>query len=146
MSIIIKQPTTKQEFKALYALRYHVLRESLGLPKGSEKDDFEPISAHFIAVDNSTNEIVGNVKLFEKSTGIGQFSHLAVAENQQGKGIGKMLVEAVENKARELKYHTIGTLTRLTATDFYQKCGYEKVGISGSLFGKLQMMWMEKKI
>jgi N-acetylglutamate synthase-like GNAT family acetyltransferase len=146
MTIIIKQPTTKEEFKALYALRYHVLRESLGLPKGSEKDDFEPISIHFIAVDSATGEIVGNVKLFEKSAGIGQFSHLAVAENQQGKGIGKQLVDAVENKARELNYHTIGTLTRLTATDFYQKCGYQKVGISGSLFGKLQMMWMEKKI
>jgi len=35
--IIIKSPQTRDEFKAYYALRYHVLREPLGLPHGTEK-------------------------------------------------------------------------------------------------------------
>lgn len=144
--IIIRSPQTKGEFKAYYALRYHILREPLGQHPGSEKDDYEPISIHFMAVDDQTHEIVGVVKLFEKDPGIGQFSHLAVAEAYQRKGIGRMLIDAVEQKAREIGYHKLGTLTRLTATGFYERCGYKPIGITGVLFGKLQMMWMEKDL
>jgi N-acetylglutamate synthase-like GNAT family acetyltransferase len=144
--IVIRTPKTKEEFKAYYALRYKILREPLGQPRGSEKDDYEPISYHFMAVDDQTNEIVGVVKLFEKESGIGQYSHIAVADAYQGKGIGRMLIEAVEQKSRELGYKRLGTLTRLTATGFYERCGYQPIGITGVLFGKLQMMWMEKDL
>jgi GNAT superfamily N-acetyltransferase len=144
--ILIKSPKTKEDYKAYYALRYRILREPLGLPKGTEKDDYEPISIHFMAVNDGTGEIVGVVKLFEKEPGVGQFSHIAVSESYQHQGIGKLLIATVEKKSRELGYHTLGTTTRLTATDFYEKCGYEPRGISGDIFGKLQMMWMDKKL
>lgn len=142
--IEITSPKTKEEFKAYYALRFRILREPLGQHRGSEKDDYEPISHHFMAIDTDTREIVGVVKLFEKESGVGQFSHIAVAEEYQHKGIGRMLIETVEKKARELGYTRLGTLTRLTATGFYERCGYQPIGITGVLFGKLQMMWMEK--
>jgi len=144
--IIIQHPRTKEEFKKLYALRYHVLREPIGLPRGTEKDDYEPISTHYIAVDDQTGDIVGTAKLFEKEPGVGQFSHIAVSDKYQNRGVGKLLVEEIEKQCRVSGYHTLGTLTRVTATGFYEKCGFKKMGISGSLFGKLQMMWMEKTI
>jgi len=144
--IAIRTPKTKEEFKAYYALRYRVLREPLGQPHGSEKDDYEPISQHYMAVDTTTGHIVGAVKLFEKETGVGQYSHLAVAEAYQGRGVGRMLIDTVESRSRELGYTKLGTLTRLTATGFYEKCGYKPMGITGVLFGKLQMMWMEKDL
>ncbi len=144
--IVIRHPETKEDFKKLYALRYKILREPLGLPRGTEKDDYEPISTHFIAVDSDTGEIVGTAKLFEKEPGVGQFSHIAVDEKYQHRGIGKMLVDEIEKLCCQKGYHTLGTLTRITATGFYEKCGFSKVGISGNLFGKLQMMWMEKKL
>jgi N-acetylglutamate synthase-like GNAT family acetyltransferase len=144
--IAIRTPKTKEDFKAYYALRYHVLREPLGQPHGSEKDDYEPISEHYMAVDDSTGQIIGAVKLFEKEPGVGQFSHLAVAEACQGQGIGRQLIDTVEARARTLGYSKLGTLTRLTATGFYEKCGYRPIGITGVLFGKLQMMWMEKNL
>jgi len=144
--IVIKSPQNKEDFRAYYALRYKVLREPLGQPHGTEKDDFEPISTHYMAVNEETREIVGVVKLFEKAPGVGQFSHLAVSDAYQKKGIGRMLVEHVEQKAREAGYKKMGTLTRLTATGFYERCGYKPMGITGVLFGKLQMMWMEKDL
>ena len=144
--VVIRSPKTKEEFKAYYALRFHVLREPLGQHPGSEKDDFEPISIHYMAVDEKTNEIVGVIKLFEKEPGVGQFSHVAVAETYQKKGVGRLLIDTVEQKSRELGYRKLGTLTRLTATGFYERCGYKPMGITGVLFGKLQMMWMEKDL
>jgi len=144
--VVIRSPRTKEEFKAYYALRFRVLREPLGQHPGSEKDDYEPISLHYMAVDEVTNQIVGVVKLFEKEAGVGQFSHLAVAPAFQHKGVGRLLIETVEQKSRDLGYHKLGTLTRLTATGFYERCAYKPMGITGVLFGKLQMMWMEKEL
>jgi N-acetylglutamate synthase-like GNAT family acetyltransferase len=144
--IVIKSPVTKEEFKAYYGLRYRILREPLGQPRGTEKDDYEPISTHYMVMDDATNEILGVVKLFEKSPEVAQFSHIAVADSIQNKGIGRMMVDFVEQKARELGYKKMGTLTRLTATGFYERCGYKPMGITGILFGKLQMMWMEKDL
>ena len=142
----ITSPHTKEEFKAYYSLRYKVLREPLGQPHGTEKDDYEPISQHYMAVDSDTNEVVGTIKLFEKDAGIGQFSHLAIDPRHQKQGIGRALIATVEAKARELGYKQLGTLTRLTATGFYERCGYTRGGITEVMFGKLQMMWMEKTL
>ena len=68
----IKTPTTRDDFKAYYALRYKVLREPLGYPKGTEKDDYEPISEHFMAV-NEKGEVVGVVKLYREKRGRGTY-------------------------------------------------------------------------
>jgi GNAT superfamily N-acetyltransferase len=145
--IIITTPKSKEEFKAYYALRYRVLREKFGLPKGTEKDDYEPISLHFIAVDDQKQEeILGAVKMFEKAPGIAQFSHLAVDENQQGKGIGKLLVDTVEEHAHQMGFKTIGTATRLTATGFYEKLGYRVIGVDYLMIGRMQTVWMEKSL
>jgi N-acetylglutamate synthase-like GNAT family acetyltransferase len=129
----IKTPHTKQEFKDYYALRYHVLREPLGLPKGTEKDDYEVISEHFMAVDEQTGEIVGVVKLYEDEPGLARFSHLAVSEKHQGQGIGHLLVETVGKRAREKGFKQMGTLTRVSAVDVYERYGYERAGMGKKL-------------
>jgi N-acetylglutamate synthase-like GNAT family acetyltransferase len=142
----IKSPHTKQEFKDYYALRYHVLREPLGLPHGTEKDDYEVISEHFMVVEDQTGEIVGVVKLYEDEPGLARFSHLAVSEKHQGQGIGQLLVETVEKAARKKGYKQMGTLTRVSAVDVYEKYGYERAGMGKKLFGKLQTIWMLKSL
>src|SRR5512133_1559651 len=118
----IKTPTTHDDFKAYYALRYKVLREPWGHPKGTEKDDYEPISEHFMAV-NDKGTVVGVAKLYEKAEGIGYISHLAVAPEYQHKGIGHLLLQTVEGRARERGFHTIGTMARVTATAYFERYG-----------------------
>ena len=144
--IVIKQPQTMDDFKAYYALRYRVLREPLGQPKGTEKDDFEPLSHHYMAVNEQNGEIAGVVKLFERELALGQFSHIAVSEKYQHQGIGRLLVNTVESKAKELGFKKMGTLTRVTATGFYERCGYIPQGFAEMLFGKLKMIWLEKEL
>jgi N-acetylglutamate synthase-like GNAT family acetyltransferase len=144
--IVIKTPKTREEFKNYYALRYRVLREPWGQPKGTEKDDFEPISQHFMAIDDQTGELVGVVKLFEKESGVGWFSHLAVVESKQHQGIGKFLIETVENAAREQGYKVLGCMARLNTTDYFKRFGYKVTGLPSHYFGSTQVIWMEKKL
>ena len=143
---VIKTPKTREEFKAYYALRYKVLREPWGHPKGTEKDDYEPISEHFMAVDEKTGEILGVVKLDEKAPGVGNISHLAVASAHQHKGIGKLLVETVENRARERGFKALGAMSRVTATAYFEKHGYHIAGIPAPHLGITHVVWMEKEL
>ncbi len=141
----IKTPTTHDDFKAYYALRYKVLREPWGHPKGTEKDDYEPISEHFMAV-NEKDEVVGVAKLYEKAEGVGHISHLAVAPEYQHKGVGHLLLETVEQRARARGFHTIGTMARVTATVYFEKYGFRVVGIPTPHLATTHLVWMEKAL
>jgi N-acetylglutamate synthase-like GNAT family acetyltransferase len=143
---VIKTPKSRDDFKAYYALRYKVLREPWGHPKGTEKDDFEPISEHFMAVDENTSEVLGVIKLFEKAPGVGQASHLAVAKEHQHKGVGKFLVEVVEKRARERGFKTLGAMARVTATAYFEKYGYHVAGLPVPHLGTTHLVWMEKEL
>ncbi|HMX41236.1 MAG TPA: GNAT family N-acetyltransferase [Saprospiraceae bacterium] len=143
---ILKIPKTREDFKAYYALRYKVLREPWGHPKGTEKDDYEPISEHFMAVDEATSEVLGVIKLFEKSPGIGQVSHLAVATEHQHQGIGRFLIAAVEKTARENGYQRLGAMARVTATAYFERHGYHVAGLPAPHLGTTHVVWMEKDL
>jgi len=144
--ITIKTPHTRDDFKAYYAVRYHVLREPWGQPKGTEKDDYEPISQHFMAVDDATGEIIGAVKLLEKTPGVAWFSHLAVLPAYQKQGVGRNLVQCVEEAARKQGYPVIGANSRLNSTEYFEKLGYHIKGIPTRYFSTIQTVWMEKKL
>jgi len=141
----IKTPVTHDDFKAYYALRYKVLREPWGHPKGTEKDDYEPISEHFMAVDEK-GSVVGVVKLYEKSEGVGYVSYLAVAAEHQHKGIGRLLLEAIEQRARERNFKVIGTMARVTATQYFEKVGFRIAGMPAPHLGTTHLVWMEKAL
>lgn len=141
----IKSPKTREDFKAYYAVRYRVLSEPWGDPKGAEKDDYEPISEHFMAV-NEKEEVVGVVKLYERDDRVGYVSHLAVAPEYQHQGIGRLLLEAVEQRARERGFHTLGTLARATGTAYFEKNGFHVAGMPAPHFGTTPLVWMEKAL
>src|ERR1044071_487729 len=141
----IKTPKTRDEFKAYYALRYKVLHEPWGHPKGTEKDDYEPISDHFMAVDEK-GEVVGVAKLYEKEEGVGHVSHLAVAPEYQHQGIGRLLMDAVEKRARKRGFKAIGTMARVTATAEFERAGFQVVGIPTPTLGTIHLLWMETSL
>jgi N-acetylglutamate synthase-like GNAT family acetyltransferase len=144
--IQIKSPVTRDDFKQYYELRYKVLREPWGQPRGTEKDDYEPISQHFMAVDDANGEILGVVKMFEKEPGVAWVSHLAVASRHQNKGIGRLLMDHVERLAREQGYKSIGCMSRLNTTKYFEKMGYKVAGMPSHYFGTTQVIWMEKPL
>lgn len=144
--IEIRTPKTREDFKAYYDLRYRLLRQPWAQVRGTEKDDYEPLSQHFMAVDTANNEIVGVIKIYEKEPGVGCFSHMAVSSARQRQGIGKLLMDAVEAHARELGYHTLGCFSRLNTTLYFEQTGYKIAGLPTHYFGTTQVVWMEKKL
>jgi GNAT superfamily N-acetyltransferase len=144
--IKIVSPHTHEDFKTYYDLRYKVLREPWGLQRGTEKDDFEPISSHFMAIDDTNGQVVGVIKLMEKEPKVGWFSHMAVKETYQKRGVGKQLLSFIEEEAVRQGYTILGCMARLNATDYFKNAGYVINGIPSHYIGTTQVVWMEKKL
>lgn len=77
----------------------------------------------FVAIDNKTRKIVG----FSDLEDDGYLNRGYVHMDYQGQGIGKMLLEVRENKAKELGIRRLYSNVSKTAKPFYIKQGYQCV-------------------
>jgi len=108
-------------------LRYDLLRVPLGIThKDAEKFDFEKDARHWVALNEG--RVVGCVLLYVNQPKEGKLFQMVVAEDHQGKGIGVMLVNALENAARQQHLEEIQLHSRLVALNFYRKLGYKAYG------------------
>ncbi len=135
-------PQTEQEFEDYYTFRWALLRKPWNYPMGSEKDEYEQVSHHRMIVD-SQNQVVAVGRLHFNTSEEAQMRHIAVSNDRQGKGLGKMVVSALESVARAEGVERIVTNSRDTSIAFFEACGYEGVAeISADVGGvkRLQMI------
>lgn len=142
---IIRLPATVSEWETYYDLRYRVLREPLGQPRGSEQNDGDHTGQHFAYWEN--NRLLAIARLDKDSdTSIYQIRFVAVEFNQQGKGIGKQLMLAVEDEVKAQNGKKIILQARENAVDFYKSLGYELIEKTHLLFGQIQHYLMQKEL
>jgi GNAT superfamily N-acetyltransferase len=142
MGIEIRSPQTQEEWDAYYDLRYRVLREPLDQPRGSEKNEGDETGEHFALFED--NVIKAIARLDHSGDRIGQVRFVAVDQALQGKGFGRLIMEATEKRSVERGDHTMILHARDYAVDFYLKLGYTLIEPSHKLFGVLQHYLMEK--
>jgi amino-acid N-acetyltransferase len=85
---------------------------------------YESIREFWVAVDQE-DQVVGCAALHVFWEDLAEIRCLAVAEHVQGLGLGRRLVEACRNSARELGIKSIFALT--TATEFFERCGFHQI-------------------
>ena len=99
MKIKIIEPTTSEEFKKYYNLRYEILRKPWGEPPGSERDEGEETSIHRMIIDNKTGNALAVGRLQFNSEDEAQIRYMAVADDLQGKGLGSQIISSLEHIA-----------------------------------------------
>lgn len=144
MDITIRLPQTKSEWEDYYDLRYRILRKPLGKPRGSEKDEGDETGIHFALYHEG--ELRAIARLDEVDLNLCQVRYVAVENNQQGKGYGKVMMYAVEQEAEQIGYDKIILHARENALDFYLKLEYINLGESYLLFDQIQHFKMEKEL
>jgi N-acetylglutamate synthase-like GNAT family acetyltransferase len=140
----IRSPQTKKELEAYYDLRYRVLREPWGQPRGSEKDDIEDRSIHVIAIEDG--KIIGCGRLHFNSKKEAQIRQMAVEEAYRGTGVGKSIVLELERVAKEKGAKYVVTDAREVALGFYEKLGYMVCGNAPTIFGSVKQCKMRKDL
>jgi amino-acid N-acetyltransferase len=85
---------------------------------------YESIREFLVATDGQ-GRVVGCVALHVFWEDLAELRCLAVAESLHGQGLGRRLVEACWDSARDLEIKSVFTLTH--AGEFFERCGYHPI-------------------
>ncbi len=107
-------------------LRDRILRAPLGVEFSEEDIAAEADQVHVIARERG--EIVGTLLLRGAAEGLVHMRQVAVAENRQGRGIGKDLVKFAEALVWAECGDEIFLHAREPVVAFYEELGYGRVG------------------
>ncbi|MCZ2471698.1 GNAT family N-acetyltransferase [Aquirufa ecclesiirivi] len=138
----IRSPQNSEEWEAYFQLRFKVLREPWNQALGTEHLSDDPTAIHVFAIEN--NQVLGVARMHESSPQQGQVRCVAVASSHQGRGIGKLLMNFLEQKATENNWKEIILEARENAVPFYSNLGYVIEKESYLLFGEIQHYTMKK--
>jgi GNAT superfamily N-acetyltransferase len=139
---MIRRPNSPEEWDSYFNLRYEVLRAPWNQPRGSERNEGDASAEHFAFFENE--QIIGVGRLdFTENLG-SQIRFMAVDDHYQGKGIGRLLMEHMEEIARNKGCKETILHAREIALPFYEKLGYRSIEKSHLLFGEIQHYLMNK--
>lgn len=142
MAIEIRTPNKDLEWEEYYDLRYRVLREPLGQPRGSERNEGDSTGVHFALFDEHVLKAIARLDVSGEK--IAQVRFVAVDLKEQGKGFGKVIMQAVEDHSKARGDVKMILHARDYAVEFYKTLGYTFIEPSHKLFGVLQHYLMEK--
>ncbi|MEW6995061.1 YiiD C-terminal domain-containing protein [Colwelliaceae bacterium MEBiC 14330] len=142
---VCRSPKTAQEFQQYYQLRWQVLRKPWQQAFGSEKDELEQDAIHLMIIDEHS-QVIAVGRLDKASQFSGRIRYMAVHPDKQGQGLGKQLINALENRAQQLGIKELTLKAREQALAFYQRLGYAEQGFSHLLFDEIKHFSMNKSL
>lgn len=143
--IEVKFAKNKIELDNIIELRYKILRQPWHQPFESSTDGMED-STYNAFIENEGGKVVACGRLQENDNHIGQIRYMAVSNGEQGKGFGKMILKALEEKAIEIGLTAIELQARENAVAFYERHDYKLKQKSFKLWDTIQHYLMEKKL
>ena len=117
------------KYKEVFELRDEILRRPLG--RELKNDDLSRDHIDTIFIAEHEGRTIGCVLLHRLSDEEVQLRAMAVYNEWQGKGVGRMLVQALEKHTQEQGYARVVLHARKVALGFYSSLGYT---ISGGEF------------
>lgn len=142
---LVVEPSDPNQLEKIFSLRYEVLRAPWNQPKGSERDDSESTSIHAL-IENEQGECIATGRLQFNSAEEGQVRFMAVSEKYRGKKLGKLILEFLEDKAKQNLRSVIVLQARENAVEFYKAMGYVAEEKTFLLFDSIQHYRMSKRL
>ena len=137
--------TTEKELADILELRYKVLRAPWQQPAASATDELESVSFNAY-ISNKQGQVIACGRLQKNSPDLGQIRYMAVADTERGKGLGKQILNALEQKGKEIALTQIELQARENALQFYKSSGYTTVSESFKLWDIIQHYLMSKNL
>lgn len=133
----------KADYRQTLALRTDVLRRPLGMAL-SEEDTAEDREGIMVGAFDG-DALKAFALLVPRADSGMQMRYVCVASRDQGKGIGRALVEYAETTALSEGYTEIRLMARQSAEGFYSRSGYRPFGELFMLRG-LPHLHMKKEL
>ncbi len=138
-------PVSETDFERYYHFRWCQLRQPWDLPPGSEKDEYDSLAMHRMIVDED-NQPIAVARLHVTSIEEGQIRYMAVNTQNRNKGLGTLLMMALEEEARGQGIKRLILNSREGSEVFYAKCGYQVTGDAPMLLGSVSHQQMKKDL
>jgi predicted GNAT family N-acyltransferase len=105
-------------------VRRKVFVEEQQVPEEEEIDQFESESTHFVLYDEGLPVGAGRFRTID---GIGKIERICVLPHYRSRGAGRLIMESIEQFAKEKGIAKAKLNAQTHAEQFYQKLGYETV-------------------
>ncbi len=107
-----------QDQARLRLIRSEVFIREQQVPESMEWDEFDSVAIHYLAMEDE--QAIGCVRLLPT----GHVGRMAVLPQWRRKGIGSQLLDACEDRARQLQLDQIRLSAQVSAIPFYTAAGY----------------------
>ena len=133
----VRLAQTEADRNAVFAVRYQVFVDEQSVPEELEYDELDRSADHFLAVLDGVPAGAGRLVITgpapDGGTGretrpTGVLGRLAVGKAARGRGLGKLLVHAIEQRAAERGLAAVELHAQAHARGFYQQLGYAAYG------------------
>ena len=111
---------TARDVQAVFDLTNAMAKQGLMLPRSKYR--IVTMLANFSVAETDTGEIAGAGALVPLWTDMCEIMSLSVGEKHRGRGVGKLLVQALIEEGRRLEMPEVITLTY--QVDFFRKLGF----------------------
>ncbi|MES2701717.1 MAG: GNAT family N-acetyltransferase [Bacteroidota bacterium] len=125
--VTVSQVTTSSpEYRQVWELREEILRKPLGMSLKDEDLGRDHVDTIFAA--SHEGKVIGCLMAHHNSGDEVQLRQMAVYNEWQGKGVGRLLINVAEAYAQSRGYKTIILHARKVAAGFYENLGYTTYG------------------
>lgn len=125
----IRVARSEAEKEDAFTVRRVVFIEEQQVPEEIEMDHFDERNSptvHFVATKGT--EPVGAARLRTYAEGVGKVERVAVKASERGTGLGRAIMEVLEQTARDHGYAKLKLNAQCHAQHFYEKLGYAQIG------------------
>ncbi len=143
--LILRSPRSPDEWDAYFDLRWRILRQPWGQPRGSECDSLDDSAFHLLLLDSARKPLACG-RLHFNAPDEAQVRFMAVDENARGRGYGSRILEGLEAEATRRGAQKLVLNARDNVTEFYAKHDYVVVGEAETLFGAIRHVRMAKSL
>ena len=119
----VRQADWPDDREQVREIRTRLFMVEQGIPAALEWDGQDDTATHFIA-EGADGLAIGTTRLLAT----GQIGRMAVLPAQRHSGVGRMLVQEILDTARQRGFRELFLHAQLSATDFYQHCGFQATG------------------
>lgn len=111
-------------FDDAFSLRWKVFVEEQHFH--DEADDYDMIAHHLVIYDGDVP--IGTGRAIYMGDGVIKLGRICILKEYRGKGIGRLVMEALEEHGKEKNCNRLVLGAQLRVKDFYSSVGYTAVG------------------
>ncbi|MBD8031535.1 MULTISPECIES: GNAT family N-acetyltransferase [Solibacillus] len=115
----VKLVTTDEDRERAYALRKEVFVKEQGVPLSLEIDEYDETAIHFLV--NEGENTIATARLREIEPKVGKVERVCVLNSYRGKRLGVLIMQAVEEYAKNAAFKKLKLNAQSYAVPFYEK-------------------------